>query len=147
MKTVLPAVSRQFFPLALLSIILFFQQNTVQAQCSGLGDITLNVVAAPEPTITGDNQFCQGGSVTLTVPGSFDTYNWSNGGNGPSISVSTAGTYTVTVTNSAGCSGTASQAVTQSPAPTPNITAAPYQCNGEFTLDAEIGRASCRERV
>jgi hypothetical protein len=142
MKTVLPAISRQFLPLTLLSIVLFFQQNTVQAQCSGLADITLNVVAAPEPTIDGDDQFCPGNSVTLTVPGSFDTYNWSNGGNGPSINVGTPGTYTVTVTNSAGCSGTASQAVTQSPAPTPNITTAPYQCNGEFTLDAGTGFTS-----
>ncbi|GAB4494843.1 MAG: hypothetical protein OHK0019_22310 [Saprospiraceae bacterium] len=142
MKTVLLAISRHFISIALIAGASFLQQNSIQAQCSGLGDITLNVVEAPEPTIIGDNQFCQGGNTTLTVPETFNTYNWSNGASGPSITVGTPGTYTVTVTNNAGCSGTASQAVTQSPAPTPNITAAPYQCNGQFTLDAGAGFSS-----
>lgn len=142
MKTTLRIVSRPFFAIALTAGAFFFPPNNAQAQCSGLGSINLNVVEAPEPAITGDNQFCAGASVTLTVPGSFNTYNWSNGASGPSITVGTPGTYTVTVTNSAGCSGTAAQAVTQSPAPTPNITAAPYQCNGQFTLDAGAGFSS-----
>lgn len=142
MKTNLRIVSPAFLSIALTAGAFFFPPNNAKAQCSGLGSISLNVVEAPEPAITGDNQFCTGGSVTLSVPGSFNTYNWSNGASGPSITVGTPGTYTVTVTNNAGCSGTASQAVTQSPAPTPNITAAPYQCNGQFTLDAGAGFSS-----
>ena len=114
----------------------------LQAQsCPGLGSFTLNVVPAPEPDITGNTEFCQGGSTTLSVSGGpFSSYAWSGGGgNTPSITVSTPGTYTVTVTNSAGCSGTASQQVATAPAPVPNITTAPYACNGQFTLDAGAG--------
>ncbi|MEQ1745851.1 MAG: hypothetical protein ABMA02_10515, partial [Saprospiraceae bacterium] len=120
-----------------------FAPITLSAQggCT-LGSINLNVVAAPQPTITGNNQFCQGGSTTLTVPQNFDAYSWSTGDNGPSTTVNAPGTYTVTVTNSAGCTGTATQTVTQSPAPLPSITAAPYQCNGQFTLDAGPGFTS-----
>lgn len=120
----------------------FFTANPLQAQsCPGLGSITLNVVPAPEPDISGNPEFCQGSNTTLSVTGGpFSTYAWSGGGgNNPSITVNTPGTYTVTVTNSAGCSGTASQQVTLSPAPAPNITVAPYACNGQFTLDAGAG--------
>ncbi len=49
------------------------------------------------------------------------------------------GTYTVTVTNAAGCSGTATANVTASPSPTPNITPNTYTCNGQFTLNAGAG--------
>lgn len=61
------------------------------------------------------NSFCAGQSLTLTAnstsgPGN-PTYSWSNGGTTQAITVSTAGTFTVTVTEGA-CTATAALAVT-----------------------------------
>ncbi|MCC6252841.1 MAG: gliding motility-associated C-terminal domain-containing protein [Bacteroidia bacterium] len=55
---------------------------------------------APTPTITasGPTTFCVNDSVTLTCSQA-QTYLWSNGSTTPSITVYTAGTYTVTVTD------------------------------------------------
>ncbi|WP_439556352.1 right-handed parallel beta-helix repeat-containing protein [Dyadobacter sp.] len=79
--------------------------------CVTTASITIN--AQPEgsttPVITagGPTTFCAGGQVTLSAPEGFSTYTWSpGGGNSPSITVSTTGNYTVTVTNVAGCTAT-----------------------------------------
>jgi hypothetical protein len=66
-------------------------------------EINPNPVAAI--TASGPTTFCQGGSVTLTSsPGS--SYLWSNGATSQSITVTTPGNYTVTVTGAGGCSAT-----------------------------------------
>lgn len=46
---------------------------------------------------------CDGETVTLSAPGGFVAYGWSNGADTEQIVVSEAGTYAVTVTSSAGC--------------------------------------------
>lgn len=51
--------------------------------------------------------FCVGTSVTLTAAAGFTNYVWSTGATGTSITVNTAGTYSVTAQSSDGC-GTAS---------------------------------------
>src|SRR6476661_5163698 len=98
---------------------------SVGGSCPSNSTVALALEAAPTATITanGPTAFCQGGSVTLTATGGA-TYAWSNGQTTPSITVSTAGNYTVTVTSAGGCSATsASTTVTVNPAPaTPTIT-------------------------
>ncbi|MFN6039245.1 MAG: FG-GAP-like repeat-containing protein [Bacteroidota bacterium] len=55
-------------------------------------------------TPTGSTNICNGQTVTLNAPtGSGYTYLWSNGATTQSITVSTAGSYAVQVTQSAGC--------------------------------------------
>lgn len=68
--------------------------------------VSVNVSSSPIPTIasSGSTTFCAGGSVTLTSS-SADTYLWSTGATTQSITVSTAGLYNVTVTNSNACNG------------------------------------------
>lgn len=88
--------------------------------------VTLDDPGAPAtPTITagGSTTICQGESVTLTSSSATGN-TWSTGETTQSISVSTAGSYFVTVTQ-AGCSATsASTTVTVNPIPsTPSITA------------------------
>ena len=56
-------------------------------------------------TASGPTTFCQSGSVTLTASGA-DTYLWSTGATTSSITVATAGSYSVTGTNTIGCSNT-----------------------------------------
>jgi gliding motility-associated-like protein len=83
---------------------------------------TITVNPAPTATITpgGPTSFCMGGSVTLTASAG-GSYLWSSGETTQSITASTSGSYTVTVTTS-GCSATsAATVVTVSTTPTTPI--------------------------
>ena len=77
--------------------------------CTGVVSATVNVNALPVSTITpsGSTTLCDGGSVTLTAS-TGSNYLWSNGLQTQSITVNTAGNYSVVVTNAAGCSTTSS---------------------------------------
>lgn len=82
----------------------------------------------------GNLTFCDGGSVTLNASTTANgaTYLWSNGAVTPSITPTTGGTYTVTVTSARGCTRTASKTVVVNPNPaTPTVTpSATSFCNG-----------------
>ncbi|MCX7930481.1 MAG: hypothetical protein N2663_07160, partial [Chlorobi bacterium] len=59
----------------------------------------------PQPTISGPNKFCAGTSIELRATAGFARYQWSTGETTPTISVSSPGTFTVTVYDSIGCPG------------------------------------------
>jgi gliding motility-associated-like protein len=75
--------------------------------CSNTNTITVNVIPLPIAVITpsGATTFCQGGSVILTSTNG-NSYLWSTGATTQSITVTTSGNYSVTVTNVNGCSAT-----------------------------------------
>lgn len=104
-----------------------FSVNVVSTQgCFG-NSATVQVTVNPNPNPSvnpiGSTTFCQGGSVTLST-GSYASYLWSTGATTQSITVNASGTYSVTVTNGNGCSGTSQGLpVTVNPLPTPTITA------------------------
>ncbi|HEY0029562.1 MAG TPA: SBBP repeat-containing protein, partial [Bacteroidia bacterium] len=91
--------------------------------CTDLDSIVVTVVPLPAPSITADGptSFCIGDSVTLTAAAA-TSYQWSTSPADvlQSITVSTSGTYSVTITNGTGCSATASQTVTVFSLPTIN---------------------------
>jgi hypothetical protein len=96
------------------------------------------VVVHPVPTITpaGSTVICPGSSLTLTAT-SGSSYLWTTGETTQSISVSNAGSYSVTVDN---CS--AASPVNVSYKPVPSITASSYTtfCPGQsITLTATAG--------
>ena len=93
----------------------------------------ITVFSSPTPTIIGDSSICFGGSSTLNS-GSFSQYHWSTGSSTQTISVNTSGTYSITVTNSNGCTGTASQTVIVNPNPTPFILGDSSICQGDSSL-------------
>ncbi|TAF89974.1 MAG: hypothetical protein EAZ48_01240, partial [Flavobacteriia bacterium] len=70
---------------------------------SGVQVLTVNPLPQPTITASGAVNLCQGQSITLST-GTFDSYLWSSGQTSSSITVSTAGTYSVNVT-SGGCTG------------------------------------------
>ena len=98
-------------------------------------------VETPLATITpsGPTALCTGGSVTLSANAG-SSYLWSTGATTQSITVNTAGSYTVTVTNATGCSATSvATAVTVNPLPTASITASgptTFCAGGSVTLTA-----------
>jgi len=83
--------------------------------------VTVNPLpATPSITAGGSTTFCSGGSVVLTSSSATGNV-WSTGATTQSITVSTAGTYTVSVT-SGGCTSAASAGTTVTVNPTPVIT-------------------------
>lgn len=77
------------------------------------------------PTIapSGDTSFCQGSSIVLTAS-SATSYLWSNGATTQSITVSTGGQYSVTVSNVAGCTAASPVTIiTVTPLPTVDLGA------------------------
>ncbi|RAU81440.1 Ig-like domain-containing protein, partial [Pontibacter arcticus] len=74
-------------------------------------EVTVNALPAkPVITISGSTSLCEGGSVVLTAPDA-SSYLWSTGDIRQSITVSTAGSYTVKVTNAGRCESVSSDAV------------------------------------
>lgn len=116
--------------------------------------VTITGSAPTVPTIipNGNVNFCQGGGVALEIPAQTGvTYQWKQGTtnvgtNSNSLTVTTAGTFTVVVSNGCGSvnsSNSITTTVNQLPA-TPTITAnGPTTfCNGSVTLSAPAGFAS-----
>ncbi|MNJ85413.1 C protein alpha-antigen precursor [compost metagenome] len=121
--------------------------NASGCQSTASAPTTVTVNSSPAtPTISasGSTTFCAGGSVTLTSSAG-TSYLWSNGETTQSINVTTAGSYTVQVTNASGCQSTASAptAVTVNPLPTtPTITAGgatTFCAGGSVTLTSSAG--------
>lgn len=115
---------------------------------SGCSDtITLNVPSAVPVTVsvTGTNITCNGmnnGTAKATVGTGVApyTYLWSpGGGTSASLSNLSAGTYTVTVTDSSGCQDTASITITQPTALAATITASNISpCYGDSNGSAKV---------
>ncbi len=87
----------------------YFVTVTDASGCSGTSNtLVITTVASLAPVITAGSAttFCNGGFVVLSVSQPFATYQWSNGATTQSITVTTSGTFSCTVTNGSGCSGT-----------------------------------------
>jgi large repetitive protein len=91
--------------------------------CTGSSPIVPIIVnTLPSTTITSSaTALCPGATATLSVP-TAATYLWSNGANTPSFATATPGSYSVTVTNAAGCSATSAPvAITAASIPTVSL--------------------------
>jgi hypothetical protein len=93
--------------------------------------VTITVNPRTTPTITGITTICNGGSTVLTASGGV-SYQWSNSALTADINISpaTTTTYTVTATNSSGCTSTAIKTVIVNPVPTASISGISILCNG-----------------
>ena len=123
-------------------------QLTVTATADGCqqqATVSIPTAAPSTPVITasGPTTFCEGGSVTLTAS-SGSSYAWSTGATTQSITVNASGSYSVTVTDTNGCSATsAATVVTVNPLPSPVITVANQYtmhgpvANSRFAVGAE----------
>ncbi len=84
---------------------------------SDTADVTVN--ALPSVDLGPDVSYCAGSSVTLqaTTSNNVTSYAWSTGETTASIQVSSPGTYSLTVTNSDGCSSSDTIEVTENQLP------------------------------
>lgn len=104
----------------------FFTVTITDGNGCSATSLATEVVVNPDPTpsitASGSLAFCDGGDVSLDAGAGYASYDWSNGENNQTITVSSSGTFTVTVEDNNGCSGFASATVSVLPNPTPVIT-------------------------
>ena len=100
------------------------KNNTTLCESPTRTAVTLTINSAVNAAITsgGATTFCQGGSVVLTASAG-TSWAWSNGATTQAITVTTGGSYTVTVTSGSCVSTSSPVVVTVNPTPTAAITA------------------------
>ncbi|MEM9819679.1 MAG: DUF642 domain-containing protein [Bacteroidota bacterium] len=108
--------------------------------CTATTQVNVVENANPTPNIIGPAAFCEGSTITLDADAGYSNYLWSDGSTASSLDVGTGGTYSLTVTNTEGCTGIASFSVTANTNPSVNINGNNPICNGEaVTLEAGSG--------
>lgn len=110
------------------------------AGCTGSASVTVTQTSNPVPNITGSLSYCVGSSTTLTASGGI-SYVWNDPSNSTTASITvTQGNYTVTATNTNGCTGTANAVVSENPAPIVTISGSLIYCeNFNTTITASGG--------
>ncbi len=103
--------------------------------CTGSATATVNALQLTITSIisaTGTSCASSTGSVTVTPTNGTATYaySWTNGGNTQTISSLPSGSYSVTITDANGCTGTASSSVTTPNGPQATATTSNITCNG-----------------
>ena len=81
---------------------------------TGSDQVTFTLPTKPTITASGATTFCQGGTVTLTAnssPAGVYSYTWQTGAITQGITVTSAGSYSVTAVNSIGCSETSTPTI------------------------------------
>ncbi|HXH18958.1 MAG TPA: SprB repeat-containing protein, partial [Chitinophagales bacterium] len=111
--------------------------------CSKIDSITIIQPAAISISISATNALCSGssdGSADLTVSGGVSpySYSWSNGVSTQNISLVSAGTYNVTVTDLNNCTQSASVTITQPSALSTSIAGTNVTCNGSGNGIADL---------
>ncbi len=124
------------------SFVVTVSNGTSCSAVSAAQNVTVSNNAVATITSSGNTNFCQGGSVTLTA-GTGSTYQWSNGATSQSITVANAGNYVVTVGNGTGCNATSTPVaviVNTNPPAAINTSGSTNFCSGQtVTLTSSTG--------
>ncbi len=117
--------------------------GTDEHGCTATASKTLNLRTLPTVVIGGSDKLCPGDNLTLTASGAQD-YQWSNGQTSAAIVVDVAGIYSVTGTDSYGCSATVTKSVSLGTRPVISVTGDDVVCAGNsVTLTAANVVGSC----
>ena len=100
--------------------------------CTKSDEIEIFEVSSPEVNVFGDRGFCNGFTVILEAEEGFDEYSWSNGDMGRFTEISMEGTYTLSVSDLQGCSGSTMVTVSEYPNIDYNRVGGNFVCNGIF---------------
>jgi hypothetical protein len=101
------------------------------------GLTTVSVLDQPVIDLGPDIYLCEGDPAYILDAGDFDTYLWSDGSTNRTLEVSAAGIYSVTVTNTSGCSATGFVTVVVNEIPTAEFFYDIDRLNVQFISDAE----------
>ncbi len=107
--------------------------------CVGKDTIVITEKVTPIVNLGPDDSYCAGTtfSTTLNAGNTGANYLWSDGSTNQTLNVSTAGTYSVTVTNANNCSANGTITITEDAAPVVNLgTVTSYCAGSSMTLDA-----------
>ncbi len=99
--------------------------------CIGFASVTIEESTSLNPVITGNNAFCENGNTTLNAGSGFDTYLWSDGSITQSLTVDVAGNYSVTVSDTQGCTGENTISITEVLPPSAELQPETELCNTE----------------
>jgi gliding motility-associated-like protein len=102
--------------------------------CSSVDSVQVIQNLQLNPTITGPSGFCDGNSIQLDAGSGFASYLWSNNSTSKTIQINQGGTYSVTVTIGAVCSGIDTITVSEFLNPKPHITGPPLVCSGVSSI-------------
>ena len=117
-------------------------QVTDSNGCTATASQSFQSFPLPAVNISGPSLICQGNSATLQASGNFFQINWSTGATSTSINATQTGVYTVSVTDSNGCSSTSAHTLAISNPVIPVIAVSAPACTGMATLDAGVGYSS-----
>jgi hypothetical protein len=118
--------STTFLPPAIFSVT-----ATTPGGCTATTFLDFTTLPPPPVVnISGSGTICPNQTADLSSSEVFSSYSWSTGSQSSSISVNSAGTYGLTVTNSLGCTGSATQTVASAPLPTVAFSGPPEVCEG-----------------
>lgn len=116
--------------------------GTDQYGCSASKSVTITQTPVTA-SIVGNRYFCHGQSTTLTVAGDLNnTYQWFDGSTTSDITISSAGQYSVTVTNATGCSNTLTAIVNEYNIAAPTIMGTLTICSNQTTTLRASGGSS-----
>ncbi len=112
---------------------------TAANNCTATASVVVTESSSLTINITGVLTHCPGGNTTISASGGTGyLWNDANSSTTPSITVS-QGTYSVTVTDATGCTGTANANVTQTSAPAISINGTLSYCMGSNTTITAAG--------
>lgn len=106
------------------------------------GSNTFEVIERPTliPEIMGNDFFCLGEFVTLSVNEAYVNYQWSDESEENELMVAAPGSYSVTVEDAEGCIGENTIEITELPLPEVSISGPDYVCDGgSIILEAPAG--------
>jgi hypothetical protein len=110
--------------------------------CVAKDTITVTINEAPVVNLGVDRDICTSDTITLDAGNAGATYLWSTGATTQTIQVNLQGTYSVTVTNAAGCSSTDAVIITNKPEPNAVFTITNVdRGNVTFATTAQPGHA------
>jgi len=109
--------------------------SNIETGCVNYGTLDLVVYPLIDVPMTDLFHICTGETAQIDAPPGFVSYLWSTGETTQSITVSAGGSYTVTVTNSDGCSNSKTVTVEESaPAVIENVKVVDFTDNNSITV-------------
>ncbi len=90
----------------------YFVTVTDANGCAASANRGITVNSSPIISVSGPSSACPGTNPQLCVSGGFNQYSWTTGDTVNCISPNSTGTYTATVTDAFGCTGSASKTIT-----------------------------------